>query len=87
MSRIRHLQPPYCYYAYAVSRDGLADYMHYGYWKEDTRSIVEAQENLADLMKSYIPAETRTNSRFGMRFGTNDVRPQRKGLRRNRDIP
>ena len=75
MSRIRHLQPPYCYYAYAVSRDGLADYMHYGYWKEDTRSIVEAQENLADLMKSYIPAETRTilDSGCGLGRTTSDL--------------
>jgi|GEM_PF-3433845 len=59
-SRIQTLQAPYCYYAYAVSRDGLVDYMHYGYWKRETTTITEAQENLADLMKSYIPVGTKT---------------------------
>ncbi|MBS0220413.1 MAG: class I SAM-dependent methyltransferase [Proteobacteria bacterium] len=55
VSKIQSLPPPYCYYAYAVSQDGIVDYMHYGYWETATKTIVEAQENLADLMKSHIP--------------------------------
>jgi hypothetical protein len=38
-SKIQSLQAPYCYYAYAVSQDGVVDYMHYGYWESDTKTI------------------------------------------------
>jgi SAM-dependent methyltransferase len=53
---MQNLEPPYCYYAYAVSKNGAVDYMHYGYWEDDTKSIAEAQEKLAEMMKSHIPA-------------------------------
>ena len=59
-SKIQDFPAPYCYYAYAGLKDGGVDYMHYGYWTSDTRTIVEAQENLADLMKSYIPVGIQT---------------------------
>ena len=60
MSKIQEFPPPYCYFAYAGLQDGGVDYMHYGYWTSDTRTIAEAQENLADLMKSFIPVGIKT---------------------------
>lgn len=49
------LDPPYCYYAYAIDPLGGVDYLHYGIWDDEARDIKQAQEHLARLMKSLIP--------------------------------
>lgn len=53
---IKTLEFPFCYYAYMIDREGLIDYFHYGLWETGTETLKEAQENLASMMKSFIPA-------------------------------
>ena len=53
---IKTLEFPFCYYAYVIDREGLIDYFHYGLWETGTERLKEAQENLASMMKSLIPA-------------------------------
>jgi SAM-dependent methyltransferase len=54
---IKTLEFPFCYYAYVIDQEGLIDYFHYGLWEQETKTLKEAQENLAALMKSLIPKE------------------------------
>jgi SAM-dependent methyltransferase len=56
---IKTLEFPFCYYAYIIDRDGAVDYMHYGLWESGTAGWKDAQENLARMMKSLIPAGVR----------------------------
>lgn len=53
---IKTLEFPFCYYAYMIDKEGMIDYFHYGLWETGDETIKEAQENLASMMKSYIPA-------------------------------
>lgn len=52
---LKELEPPFCYYVYVIKHEGTVDYFHYGLWKQETKGIRAAQENLARLMKSLIP--------------------------------
>jgi len=52
---IKDLESPFCYYAYLIKDEGPVDYFHFGIWEDGTRSIKEAQQNLASLVKSLIP--------------------------------
>lgn len=54
---IKTLEFPFCYYAYIINRNGDIDYFHYGLWETNTNNLKDAQENLAQLMKSLIPKE------------------------------
>ena len=53
---IKTLEFPFCYYACMIDREGMIDYFHYGLWETGAETIKEAQENLASMMKSLIPA-------------------------------
>jgi len=55
VSLMKQMEIPYAYYVYAVSHNGIADYMHFGYYTEKDQQIHEAQENLANKMKGLIP--------------------------------
>lgn len=53
---LKTLEFPFCYYAYMIDSNGAIDYFHYGLWETGTETIKEAQENLASMMQSIIPA-------------------------------
>jgi SAM-dependent methyltransferase len=76
------LEPPYAYFAWAAARDGSADYMHYGYWRERGETLAQAQENLAALVQSWLPAGAKRILDSGCGLG----RTTRDLARRGHDV-